>query len=79
MDSSTIDIVALLRRKADIEAQLLNGHNPPLSAERELEATRRRLAAHPRALNAVLQTAQALRRPPEAVSARDVEDWSGAN
>ena len=35
-----------------------------------------RLAAHPQALNAVLQTARALRRTPDAVSVREVADWS---
>jgi hypothetical protein len=41
-----------------------------------LEATRHRLAAHPQALNAVLHTARALRRTPDAISAQDVADWS---
>jgi hypothetical protein len=78
MDSMS-DIVALLRRQAEIERQLQSRHAVPLAAERELEATRRRLAAHPRAVNAVLQTARALGRTPDAVSAQQVEDWSGTS
>ena len=33
---------------------------------------RQRIAAHPHALTAILHTARALRRSPDAVSARDV-------
>ena len=47
--------------------------------EQELEATRRRLIALPQALNAVLETARALRRTPDAVSVRDVTDFGGSN
>lgn len=76
---STDEIIALLRKQTELEGQLLNAHGETLSTESQLEATCRRLAQHPRALNAVLQTAQALRRPPEAVSAQQVEDWSGVS
>jgi len=74
MDNVT-EVVALLRQQAELERQLLNGHGTGVAAERELEITRQRLTRHPHALNAVLQTARALRRPPDAVSARDVADW----
>jgi hypothetical protein len=57
-----VEVVALLRRQSELELQLLNGDGRPVVTERELEATQRRLAAHPYALNAVLQTARALRR-----------------
>ena len=76
---STMEVIALLRRQAELERQLLNASAATFTTERELEATCRRIAQHPRALNAVLQTAQALRRPPEAVSARQVDNWSGAS
>jgi len=42
------------------------------ATERELEHLLRRLATHPHAVNAVLQTARAMRR------ARDVETWTPA-
>jgi hypothetical protein len=73
---NVIEVVALLRRHSELELQILNGHGAAVATERELEATVRRLAAHPpNALNAVLQTARALRRTPDAVSAREVADW----
>jgi hypothetical protein len=72
---NVIEVVALLRRHADLELQILNGHGATVATEGELEATVRRLAAHPHALNAVLQTARALRRTPDAVSVREVADW----
>jgi uncharacterized protein (DUF2336 family) len=51
------EIVALLRRQADLEVQIMNGNGTAVTTERQLEATRRRLAAHPQAINAVLQRA----------------------
>jgi len=69
---NVLEVVALLRKHSELELQILNGHGAAGAAERELEATVRRLAAHPQALNAALQTARALRRTPDAVSARDV-------
>ena len=73
------EIVALLRKQAALENQIMNGHGTAVATERELEATRRRLVAHPQALNAVLQTARALRRTPDTVSVRDVTDFGGSN
>jgi hypothetical protein len=73
------EIVALLRRQAQLESQILNGNGTAIDSEQELEATRRRLAAHPQALNAVLQTARALGRSPDTVSLRDVVDLHGSN
>jgi plasmid stabilization system protein ParE len=72
---NVIEIVALLRKHSELELQMLNGHSAAVATERELEATVQRLAAHPQALNAVLQTARALRRTPDAVSVREVADW----
>jgi len=66
----------LFRKQADLElAILLNGDRGAVATEQELEATRRRLFAHPQALNAVLQTARALRRTPDTVTVRDVTDF----
>ena len=67
---SLIEVVALLRKHSELELQILNGRGAAVATERELEATVRRLAAHPQALNAVLQTARALRRTPDAVSVK---------
>jgi proline dehydrogenase len=78
MDNVT-KIVALLRKQAELELQILNGHGAAAATERELEATVRRLTAHPQALSAVLQTARALRRTPDTVSAREVEAWGCSN
>jgi hypothetical protein len=50
------EIIALLRKKADLAIAIMNGERTPVATEQELETTRRRLFAHPQALNAVLQT-----------------------
>jgi hypothetical protein len=44
------EIVALLRKQADLEIAIMNGHRSAVATEQELEATRRRLFAHPQAL-----------------------------
>lgn len=74
MDNGT-KIAALLRKQSELELQILNGHGLAIVTERELEATRLRPVEHPQALNAVLQTARAMRRTPDAVSAPDVAVW----
>ena len=76
---NVIEVVGLLRKHSELELQILNGRGTAVAMEQELEATVRRLAAHPHALNAVLQTARALRRTPDAVSAREVADWGCSN
>jgi hypothetical protein len=73
------EIVALLRKQADLETQIMIGHGTAVATEWELAATRRRLVAYPQALNAVLHTARALRRTPDTVSVRDVTDFGGSN
>jgi proline dehydrogenase len=78
MDNVT-EIVALLRRQADLEIAIMNDRRNAVATEQELEATRRRLFAHPQALNAVLQTARALRRTPDAVSVGDVRDFGASS
>ena len=78
MDNVT-EIVALLRKQADLEMAIMNDRRSAVATEQELEATRRRLFAHPQALSAVLQTARALRRTPDSVSVRDVSDFRGSN
>jgi hypothetical protein len=73
------EIVALLRKQAQLESQILNGNGTAIASEQELDATRRRLACHPQALNAVLQTARALGRTPDAVSVQEVAEFGFAN
>ena len=70
--------VVLLRKQAELELQLLNGYGASAATEHDLELTRRRLAAHPQAVSAVLQTARALGRTPDAVTATDVARWSNS-
>ena len=72
-------IVALLRKQADLEIAMMSGHRGVVATEQELEVTRRRLFAHPQALNAVLQTARALHRSRDTVSIRDVTAFGGSN
>lgn len=73
----TIDeTVALIRRQCELELDLMNRSEITPKAERDLLAMRRRVAAHPHALNAILHTARALKRSPDAVSAQDVAVWS---
>ena len=73
------EIVALLRKQAQLESQILNGNGTIIASEQELDATRRQLACHPQALNAVLQTARALGRTPDAVSVQEVTEFGFAN
>ena len=77
MDNAT-QILALLRQQADLEMQIMNGHGTAIATEWALATTRLRLIAYPQALNAVLQTARALGRTPDAVSARDVTAFDGS-
>jgi plasmid stabilization system protein ParE len=72
------EAVALLHRQAELEIRLANNPSAAVATERELEHLLRRLATHPHAVNAVLQTALALRRTPDAITAQDVETWTPA-
>ena len=72
------EIVALLRQQSELELQILSGHGVDVAIEQKLEETVRRMSAHPRALNAVLQTAHALHRTPDAVSPWDVAEWGAS-
>lgn len=78
MDNVT-EIVALLRKQAELESQIENGDvTSAVDAEQELERTRRRLSAHPHALRAVLNTARALRRSPDTVTVQQVTEFGGS-
>jgi hypothetical protein len=54
-----VEAVTLLRQQSELESQILQGDGTAAATEHALEATRRRLRAHPQAFNAVLQTARA--------------------
>jgi hypothetical protein len=77
MDNVT-QILALLRKQADLEMQIMNGRGTEIATEWALTTTRRRLIAYPQALNAVLQTARALGRTPDTLCARDVATFDGS-
>jgi hypothetical protein len=78
MDNVT-EVVALLRKQAQLELQLLNCQGDAVLTEEDLLLTRRRLAALPHAVRAVLATARALQRTPDAVSRQDVARWSATS
>ena len=78
MDNIT-EVVALLRKQTELQRQLLDGGDSAVSVERDLERTLQRLAAHPHALSAVLQTARALRRTPDTVTEQEVAAWGCLN
>jgi hypothetical protein len=68
-----------LIQQAALEIQIMNAGEPTVAAEWALATTRRRLAAYPESLAAVLHTARALRRSPDMVSVRDVTAFGGSN
>jgi hypothetical protein len=77
--NNVTEIIALLRQQAELEFRILAGGADAVAAEREWESTRRGLIAHPEALRAVLETARALQRTPDAVSVRDVTAFGGSH
>ena len=77
--NNVTEIVTLLRQQAELEFRILAGRADAVATEREWESTRRRLIAHPEALHAVLKTAGALQRTPDAVPVRDVTAFGGSH
>ncbi len=73
------EIVALLPQQAELEFRILAGRADAVATEREWESTRRRLIAHPEALRAVLETAGALQRSPDAIPVRNVTACGGSH
>jgi hypothetical protein len=71
-----VEAVSLLRRQSELQLQICNTRAPAVTTAHKLGTVLHRLTAHPHALSAVLQTARALRRPPDAISARKVADFS---
>ena len=73
------EALGLLRRQAEIETAMKHPGGIRVTEEQELIVLRRRLAIYPQALQAVIQTAQALRRPVTEVTAEAVESWARSN
>ena len=67
------EALSLLRRQAEIEAAMRQPGGIRVTEERELYALRERLRLYPVAVGAILETAQRLRRPVEAISSADIE------
>jgi hypothetical protein len=77
--NNVTEIVTLRRQQAELEFRNLAGRADAVAAEREWESTRRRLIAHPESLRAVLETAGALLRTPDAIPVRDVTAFGGSH
>jgi proline dehydrogenase len=77
--NNVTEIVTLLRQQAELEFRILAGRADAVAVERKWVSTRRRLIAHPEALRAVLETARALLRTPDAVSVRYVTAFAGSH
>jgi DNA-directed RNA polymerase specialized sigma24 family protein len=77
VDMQTVsEALDLLKRQAELEAAMRQPGGIRVTEEQELHAVRRRLAQFPEAMRAVVEAAQALRRPVSEVSAREVESWA---
>jgi hypothetical protein len=67
-----------MNNATEIVTLILAGRPDAFATEHELESARRRLIAHPETLRAVLETARALQRTPDAVSVRDATAFGGS-
>jgi hypothetical protein len=65
--------LTLLKRQAALESAMKQPGGIRITEEQELHTLRQRLNAFPEALQAILQAANALRRPISKISAHDVE------
>ncbi len=70
------EALGLLKRQAELEAAMRQPGGIRITEEQELHVVRRRLENFPEAMRAVLQAANALRRPVTEVTADDVESWA---
>lgn len=71
------EVLRLLKRQAEIEAQMRRPGGIRITEERELIAIRERLQHFPAATKASLEAASALHRPVEQISVDDVERFQG--
>ena len=71
------DTMILLKRQAELESRMKQAGGIRVTEEQELHGVRRRLTEVPEAMKAVIQAAQALRRPVSEVTPSDVECWVG--
>jgi len=76
--NNVTEIVTLLRQQAEIEFPILAGRADALAAEPRMGIDAP-TAHRPETLRAVLETARALQRTPDAVSLRDVTAFGGAH
>jgi hypothetical protein len=75
---SVDEALCLLKRQAQLEAAMKQRGGIRIIEEQELHLVRRRLADSPEATRAIVQAAQALRRPIAELSAGEMQMWAGA-
>ena len=67
-----IEMLQVLKRCAALESGLRQPGGPHVTEEQEMTLLRARLLQHPNAVAAILQAAQALRRPVDTLEFHDV-------
>ena len=75
---SVDEALRLLKRQAELETAMKQRGGIRIIEEQELHVVRRRLADSPEAARAIVQAAQALRRPIGDLSASEVATWARA-
>lgn len=75
---SVDEALRLLKRQAELETAMKQRGGIRIIEEQELHLVRRRLADAPEAARAIVEAAQALRRPIDELSANEVRMWAGA-
>ena len=74
---SVDEALRLLKRQAELETAMKQRGGIRIIEEQELHLVRRRLADSPETTRAIVQAAQALRRPIDELSASEVQRWAG--
>ncbi|MGO9949486.1 MAG: hypothetical protein ACLPWG_21875 [Steroidobacteraceae bacterium] len=74
---SVDEALRLLKRQAELETAMKQRGGIRIIEEQELHLVRRRLADSPEIARAIVQAAQALRRPIDELSAGEVQRWAG--
>jgi hypothetical protein len=75
---SVDEALRLLKRQAELETAMKQRGGARIIEEQELHRVRRRLADSPETARAIVQAAQALRRPIDELSASEVQQWAVA-